>query len=429
MSANHQRSARRSGVVLLGLVAASAVGQVSLAEQRAAIATGEVVGNNVYVRSGPSLNHYTVCKLDAGQRVTILGERGEWYEILPPAGTFSLISGEYVDRGEGAVGVVNGNNVRVRAGSQLNDNKYTVQNMLVKGTEVTIVGESPDGFLRIQPPEGASLWIHRTLVEPVPDERLRLEAGEAPAVEGSDAPQPARAAEPAGAPDAATENAPSETAEQVPPPKRPRMSLTAVAAPTALRTELDQLDEAMRIELAKPLDERNLDPLLDRYRSIAGQQEDELARQYAQRRLEQSSYLLEVAGAMRALRNLDGDATEVRRRFMSERSGMRHLEVPEPAALDAQGELRASALYAGGNTPKRYRLVDPTTPDRKTIAYVEIPPDLPLREEDFLGRYVGVRASDTRLLTRGIDPVPIYIASELIILDPPKSGGQRANAD
>ena len=95
------------------------------AHDRPVIAEGEVNNDNVYVRSGDSLNHYTICKLNAGRRVKIVAERGDWYEILPPEDAFSLISGDYVDSADGKHGVVNGNNVRVRTGSSLNDNKYT----------------------------------------------------------------------------------------------------------------------------------------------------------------------------------------------------------------------------------------------------------------------------------------------------------------
>ena len=127
------------------------------AHDRPVIAEGEVNDDNVYVRSGDSLNHYTICKLNAGRRVKIVAERGEWYEILPPTEAFSLISGDYVDSADGTHGVVNGNNVRVRTGSMLNDNKYTVQLLLSKGAEVTILEKKPDGFLKIKPPPGATV--------------------------------------------------------------------------------------------------------------------------------------------------------------------------------------------------------------------------------------------------------------------------------
>ena len=53
-------------VPLSTAVAQSAEGQVPR--------QGEVTGNDVYVRSGPSLNHYPVCKLNAGTRIAVVGE-------------------------------------------------------------------------------------------------------------------------------------------------------------------------------------------------------------------------------------------------------------------------------------------------------------------------------------------------------------------
>ena len=164
--------------IVLAFTASELVGVRSAFAQaydRPVIAEGEVNSDNVYVRSGDSLNHYTICKLNAGRRVKIVAERGDWYEILPPEDAFSLISGDYVDSADGKHGVVNGNNVRVRTGSSLNDNKYTVQLLLSKGAEVSILGRNPDGFLKIKPPPGATVWVNRSLVERVPDSLVKLE--------------------------------------------------------------------------------------------------------------------------------------------------------------------------------------------------------------------------------------------------------------
>src|ERR1043166_9460223 len=78
---------------------------------RQVIGEAEINTNDVYVRSGDSLNHYTIIKLKAGDHVTVVGERGDWYEILPPEGAFSLVSGDYVDSKEENKGVINGANV------------------------------------------------------------------------------------------------------------------------------------------------------------------------------------------------------------------------------------------------------------------------------------------------------------------------------
>ena len=73
---------------------------------------------------------------------------------------------------------------------------------------------------------------------------------------------------------------------------------------------------------------------------------------------------------------------------------------------------------------QRFRLIDPTSESDRTIGYVEIPPDSGLNAEGYLGRYVGVRASAQRVQTGGVNPVPIYIARELILLEPPQSAGK-----
>ena len=370
---------------------------------------GEVTGNDVYVRSGGSLNHYPVCKLKAGDRVTIVSERGNWYEILPPEGVFSLISGEYVDTVDNKDGVVNGNNVRVRAGSLLNNNKYTVQTMLSKGAEVEIVGESPDGFLRIKPPKGATLWVTCDYVELVPDELIKLERE-------TGAPIEMKEAEPEG-PDQVADKAAQDRAmaEVEATPSSP----LEVVPPTPQRKELEQIDTVTRAELARPILERQLEPLAQRYRAIAEQDQDGFARRYARKRLEQISNMLALTNTIRRMRTLDERAESLRREHRSARAEMYEVMPPAPVGLDARGELRVSAAYPGGSTPRLYRLVDPGTPNGRTVGYVEVPSGSTLKVEDFLGRYVGVRASKKRLLTGGVDPVPIYVVSEIVPLASP----------
>ena len=53
-----------------------------------------------------------------------------------------------------------------------------------------------------------------------------------------------------------------------------------------------------------------------------------------------------------------------------------------------------------------------------TIGYVEIPQGSTIDVAGFLGRYVGVVASAKRLQTGGVDPVPVYVARDLILLQP-----------
>lgn len=137
---------------------------LSLAQEFVPFAA-EVTADTLNVRSGPSHNYYRVTELKAGDRVQVVGEESGWYAIVPPEDCFSLISQDYVDADEdGRTGVVNGNAVRVRAGSRLERKKYAVQRKLSKGDTVRIVGDDGEGYYKIVPPDGAVLWLHGDFV-------------------------------------------------------------------------------------------------------------------------------------------------------------------------------------------------------------------------------------------------------------------------
>jgi hypothetical protein len=90
--------------------------------------------------------------------------------------------------------------------------------------------------------------------------------------------------------------------------------------------------------------------------------------------------------------------------------------VPTPSGLDAQGELRVSALYPPGSIPRRYRLVDASGPTDRTIAYIEFPDVADVDPDQYIGRHVGVRAAEKRWQRGGVDPIPVYVVKELVAL-------------
>lgn len=403
----------------------------AMAQENAAPASGvakmtalaEITADDVYLRSGDSMNHYTIFKLKAGDRVTVVGERGDWFEVLPPEGTFSLVSGDFVDTVDGKSGVVNGDNVRVRAGSLLNNNKYTVQTMLHKGAAVTILGNNPDGFLRIVPPQGATLWLNRNYATLLSDAQQS-------SADGSSGKAGADATTPRG--ETPTPNGPSsdnaqstksagKMAAAIPPD-----SPLAAVPPTDRLRQLHAIEAGLELELTKPVYERQFDPLLARYRALVEQQEDEdVARRFALSRIQQINGMLDTRTVASQLRGLDEQADRHRREFLEQRMQIPMPPSPGPAALDAQGELRESAIYPPGTLPRRFRLVDPAGDGARTIAYVEIPAGSSLRPEEFVGRYVGIRASSKKAQEGSVDPIPIYVVGEIIYLDP---GDSRASS-
>jgi uncharacterized protein YgiM (DUF1202 family) len=379
---------------------------------RPIIGEAEINANDVYVRSGDSLNHYTIIKLKAGDRVTVVGERGEWYEILPPEGSFSLVSGDYIDTTDDKTGIVNGANVRVRAGSLLNENKYTVQALLNKGAEVTILGRNPDGFLRIKPPPGATLWINKSFAQVTNDARPAGAASPdavAPTVEPSNVASEVPIAEPGAA--IAGPTAAKPNSKQTP-------SRTSTAASEAQHRKLSELDTALTKEFAKPVADRNFESFMAQYRTLIAEAGDEFIQQYAQRRLEELQTALEATSSIGHWKKIEEIAETKRREYRTARAGIPEA-APAGPSIEAKGELRISALFPPGGTPERYRLVDPSTAGERTTAYVEIPAGSNIRVNDFLNKFVGVRALERRVQSGGVNPIPIYIADDLVLLEPP----------
>lgn len=395
------------------------------APQGAAPRAGEVTGNDVYLRSGPSANHYQVTKLQAGDRVTVVGEQTLWYEILPPAGTFSLISGDYVDTVDNKVGVINGNNVNVRAGSSLSDHKYQVQMKLHRGAQVTILASNPDGFLRIVPPRGATFWISKDFV-------ALLAPGTAvtrtPVTTSETAPKTTRTPLAATTPKRDDPAGAEATAppKSTPPPTTTTLATTGVSAlsalrPTPARGELERIDQLAQMEMAKPLLQRQFDTVVARYRRIAEQDEDDLAQRYALKRLEQIQYITELIGSVRLMDTLGEKMAETRRTKLEERREMARVEPSVPGGFDAKGKLVTSSIYDSPAGPKRFRLVEETPQGKKTIGWVEIPVGSDIKIDKFIGLMVGVRASSMRMQAGGVNPIPIFVARELVSLEPPSS--------
>jgi SH3-like domain-containing protein len=407
-------------------------------EAAVTVQAGEVTADNVYVRRGPSSNHYPILKLNAGTRVTIVSEQPEWYEILPPEGALALISVDYVDTADEQSGVVNGDNVRVRAISNLPEyaKRREPQMKLSRGARVRIVGRIAAGFYKIEPPSGYTLWISQDYVNVLPGQptapvrrptpaeiRQAEDSLRQPAVLPDQPATPAGGARPATSPEADDGSPASGTA-------KPDVQKPPTEIPTSpYRDRLLELDVQAQAELEKPAAERAFAALIEEYRKITMQGEDDFALRYAKKRIDQLEYLAGLTAAIQDLRKLASDTQDRRRQLMEERARLPQRRIPLATGFDAKGELRVSALYPPGSKPRRYRLVDSADSNDRTLGYVEIPEDSSINVQEFLGRYVGVRAPQKMRLRGSADTVPIYIATELVILQPEQAAGSSERPD
>lgn len=129
--------------------------------------TAYVTAHAVDVRSGPGKNYYPVLKLHRGQAVEVYRhDPGGWYAIRPPEGAFSWIAAEFIEPGEGDLGVVTGDRVAVRVGTEFDDTRDVIQVRLDRGEGVRILearefasASDTRTWYKIAPPAGEFRWI------------------------------------------------------------------------------------------------------------------------------------------------------------------------------------------------------------------------------------------------------------------------------
>jgi hypothetical protein len=131
----------------------------------------EMTGDNVHVRSGPGTNYYSCGKLNKGDRVKVVHHEFGWSCIVPPVGSFSWISTQYVriDPNNPAIGTVTGDNVRVWVGAEGMRPMYSTECRLKlnSGEKVRLLGVIKDKYHKIAPPTGAYRWVSTEFTKPL----------------------------------------------------------------------------------------------------------------------------------------------------------------------------------------------------------------------------------------------------------------------
>ena len=160
----------------LSIIASFSLIPAYLSSAQAAGATPEIptakyqflgeVNKATQVYSGAGDNYYPTLKVDKGASVTVVGVKNDWLKIVPPDGSFSVVAKAFVSKADDGTGTITGDNVNVRAGSSLQQQKTTIQCKLQHGDKVQIVGDI-DEYYMIRPPEGAFLFVRQDLVDPV----------------------------------------------------------------------------------------------------------------------------------------------------------------------------------------------------------------------------------------------------------------------
>ena len=305
----------------------------------------EITGSDVFIRSGPGTNFYGCGKLNKGDRIEVVSEQFGWSRIVPPAGSFSWISMQYVsvNLDDRSIGTVTGGGVRVYAGSDIVEPMHstTDQVRLSRGDMVKLLGEEKDDYYKIAPPSGAYLWVSTQYTKPVPA------VIKVPTTVGP-------------------------TTEVVVP----------IETPTSVEDEklkeFYALQKQIKAERAKPLDQQNYEDIKKALTTIANNKEAGKAARYAEFVVKQVDGF-ELAIAVGKEVQLQSAQLQQTIQRIDKARTTRLAEVKELGRFVVVGQFQVFKTYGPGH----YRLVD----DSGKMTCYALPGD-PVSETD-LGKFVG----------------------------------------
>jgi SH3-like domain-containing protein len=370
---------------------------------------GVVNANDVYLRSGPGDNYYATHKLDKGAQLTVVGVTFDWLKVVPPDGSFSYVAKAYVEqRGDGTIGRVTKPDLNVRAGSDLNAMKTTLQTKLDDGVDVQIVGEQ-DEYFKIKPPTGVYLYINKQFVDPVRalPTMAAAAAGATPLVSNTP-PTPA-----AGVADATATTQPSGNVAAAP-TTQPAVAIapsTQPSPPTA-EQQFDATEAAFLDATNEPLQTQPIDDLLNKYGTLMS--DDGLPvsmRRIAELRVSTLKIRAQVrdqyADTQKMLETARSkqQALKTEQQELTQRAAEQHISV-----YTAIGMLRTSSLQESGGT--LYRLTDPGTGG--TLLYIRSDD---VKYAGMLDQFVGVNGDITQDTTMNLK---LIAPTDIAIVDPAK---------
>jgi uncharacterized protein YgiM (DUF1202 family) len=353
---------------------------------------GKINSNAVYVRSGPSENFYPTLKVDKGAAVTVVGIKYNWLKIEPPAGSFSYVAKAYVQRhGDGTEGVVTKDATpNVRAGSDLNAMKTTVQTKLQPGQHVKILGEQ-DEYFKIEPPTGSYVYVDARFVDAV---RRVGDTSVAQTPKKADEAVPMTPVE--GGADIAKTETPSTPIEPLPGTGNPADATgTQVAggpttkpseAAPAVAVKFEELEAKFKDASGKPLVDQPLEDLTTGYTALGSEQGlTKPMRRVVDARLAALKVRTEARESYVILKKNQQEMEQKTVALTAEREELQErIKQNDVKVFTAVGTLRTSSLQLGGGT--LYRLTDPET--GRTVVYIRTT-DTTI--PTFINQFIGVK--------------------------------------
>ncbi len=333
--------------------------------------TGVVTGDNAWVRAAgvdraPHLSYQKQLLLADGQTVGIVGERDDFYLIVPPQGAYVFVPPTALRRATPDEIAAAGASQDAASGPVA---AVEVAPAPAAATPQPPPAEQPAPVAEAAP-ERTPEPVSQPMGQPEPETQTEPQASVAPA-------QPA--------PD------PAEQTEQPTQPEEPQelQEPRDTQWPTVISPRMQAAEAAYKEVFDLPLEEQPIDSLRASYEVVAADATlPHSDRQIATARINQLNRNVQLIESLRQLartreqlgqRSVDEVMGELRER-------QTQAEAQRPP-YDAVGRLLASAVYDGASLPRLYRLVDPAS--GRTIAYVD--PGAAPQAAGHLGAVVGIR--------------------------------------
>lgn len=290
----------------------------------------QVTGDNVILRSGPGTNYYVCGKLNKADVIKVVQQKYGWSCVVPPEGTFSWISKQYieVDSTNPSVGIVTGDNVRVRAGSADNNPLHSdqVQGMFDKGDRVRLMGEEQSDYYKIYPPSFAYLWLSTQYTKPLgsaPEEAVK------PAEEGKQ--------------ETAVETGGLFAPDTVPATKDLRQYYA--------------LEQIVKAEHEKPLLEQDYSTVKEALQLLSENKEAGKAARYAEfmvKRIESFELAAEVAKVV----HLQDQQLQQTKENIQKACEIKLEQLPNLGRFAVIGKIQTSSVYGTEPVLKHYKILD-----------------------------------------------------------------------
>ncbi len=295
----------------------------------------QIAGDDVYVRSGAGTNYYNCGKLKKGDRVQVVSIMFSWSRVVPPAGSFSWISAQYVaiDPNSPGVGIVTGDNVRVYAGSDevRPMHSTSLQLKLNRGDKVKLLGEEKENYYKIVPPSGAYLWVSSEYVKPV----------------------------------AAIGAVVAETLVKVEPNDVAGVGAPKISVEAEKLKEYYELEKRLKAERAKPVEQQSYSAIKKALVEIAGNKEAGKASRFAQFTIRQVERFELAVVVAKEVKLQDTQLGQTRERIDKMRS-TKLTNLEELGKFTVIGQFRTSSIFGAEPQLRHYRITDESD---KTICY------------------------------------------------------------